>query len=150
MNWRPKHISQCLPCLVVGHGKQAIDFYTKAFGFVEHKGTAVDDYGNVLHAMLQLGDCTIMLSPEGAFDMPHKTPSSMGKPSPMGLYVYVEDVDALYKRAIDAGATAVVEPMNAHWGDRFCRVVDPDGYEWSFATQDEKLMHHHHHGDGCC
>lgn len=152
-SWHPKHISQCSPCLVVKNGKKSIEFYTKAFGFKEHEGTAVDESGDVQHAMLQLGECTVMLSPEGAFGMAHKTPESSGVPSPVGLYIYVENVDKLYEKAIAAGAKSLNKPEDAFWGDRFCRVEDIDGYEWSFATHDEEALKkhaHHEHSGGCC
>jgi uncharacterized glyoxalase superfamily protein PhnB len=153
MSWKPANISQCSPCVVVKNCKQSIDFYTKAFGFKEHEGTSVDEHGDVQHAMLQLSDCTIMLSPEGAYGMPHKTPASSGAPSPMGLYLYVENVDKLYDQAVAAGAKSLGKPEDAFWGDRFCRLVDIDGYEWSFATHDEELfkkhLEHKHTGD-CC
>lgn len=153
MSWRPSYISQCSPCLVVKNGKKSIEFYTKAFGFKEHEGTSVDENGNVQHAMMQFGDCTIMLSPEGAFGMPHKTPASSGAPSPMALYIYVENVDKMYDQAIAAGAKSLSKPEDAFWGDRFCRLVDIDGYEWSFATHDEEALNrhiHHKHSGDCC
>lgn len=154
-SWRPTHMSQCSPCLVVKNGKKSIEFYTKAFGFDEHEGTAVDENGDVQHAMLQLGECTIMLSPEGAFGMPNKTPASSGAPSPVGLYIYVENVDKLYETAIAAGAKSLNKPEDSFWGDRYCRVEDIDGYEWSFATHDEEafkhhLEHQHTHSGDCC
>lgn len=153
MSWHPAHISQCSPCLVVKNVKKSIDFYTKAFGFKEHEGSSVDENGDIQHAMLQLGDCTIMLSPEGAYDMPHRTPASMKAPSPMSLYIYVENVDKVYESAMAAGAKSLNKPDDAFWGDRFCRVEDADGYEWSFATHDEEAfkrhVEHEHTGD-CC
>ncbi len=155
MTWRPNNTSQCLPCIVAKNGKASIEFYTKAFGFTEHEGTSVDENGDVQHAMLQLGDCTIMLTPEGAFGMPHLTPASSGAPSPMGLYIYVENVDKFYDAAIAAGAKAIAKPEDSFWGDRFCRMLDLDGYEWSFATHDEEALkrhmsHQHTHSGDCC
>lgn len=136
--------------LFVRNIKKSIEFYTKAFGFKELEGTSEDENGDVQHAMLQLGECVIMLTPEGAFDLPHLAPASSGKPSPMGLYVYVEDVDKLYEQAAAVGAKSLNKPADAFWGDRHCRIADIDGYEWSFATYIGRVDHHHHHGDNCC
>jgi uncharacterized glyoxalase superfamily protein PhnB len=134
MTWRPMNCSQCIPSLVVKDAKKAIEFYTKAFGFKLHEDTSTDEKGDIQHAMLQLGECTIMLSPEGAYDMPHKTPSTSGIPSPLALYIYVPNVDTLYKQAIAAGARSLEAPMDSFWGDRFCKISDLEGYEWMFAT----------------
>ncbi|MCP5322673.1 MAG: VOC family protein [Candidatus Paracaedibacteraceae bacterium] len=143
MSWWPAHFSQCSPCLVVKNVKNSIDFYTKAFGFKEHDGSSVDENGDIQHAVLQLGECTIMLFPEGAFNTAHRTPDTMKLPCPMALYIYVEDVDSLYKQATAAGAKSFFEPADAFWGDRFCKVYDLDGYEWSFATHQESAHQKH-------
>jgi PhnB protein len=57
----------------------------------------------------------------------------------MGIFMYVEDVDAAYKRALDAGATSAMEPADMFWGDRFAGVLDPFGHHWSFATHVEDV-----------
>jgi len=138
MSWRPENFPQCMPCLIVKNCKESIEFYSKAFGFKELEGASTDEKGDIQHVMLQLGDCTIMLSPEGAYDMPHLPPVSSGAPSPMGLYIYIENVDRLYDQAMAGGAKSLNKPEDTFWGDRHCRMLDIDEYEWSFATVAKK------------
>jgi PhnB protein len=150
MSWKPKEFAQCLPCVVAKNGKESIKFYRTAFGFKELENTSVDEHGDVQHAMLQLGEVTIMLTPEGAFGMPHLTPISSGVMSPVGLYIYVEDIDKFYDQAVAAGAKSLNKPEDSFWGDRYARLMDLDGYEWSFATYTGKIVHQHVHTGDCC
>ncbi len=140
MVWKQPNYSQCVPAVVVSNVSRAIDFYTKAFGFqyIEEESIS-EENADIQHAALRLGEFTIMLTPEGAFDMPHKTPKSMGMPSPMSLYVYTQNVDQLYKKAVAGGAKSSQAPEDSFWGDRFCKLEDPDGYEWMFATYKESF-----------
>lgn len=84
-----------------------------------------------------------MIFPEGAFGSQTKAPCSMGAEPPVSLYVYVPDTDAQYDCAIQAGAKSILAPHDAFWGDRFCKVSDPDGHIWGFATFDEKRHGQH-------
>jgi uncharacterized glyoxalase superfamily protein PhnB len=78
----------------------------------------------------------IMFGPECSAS-PSKAPATTGVPSPVSLYVYCNDVDALFARATAAGAKAEQPPQDMFWGDRFCRLQDPDGHSWYFATHKE-------------
>jgi PhnB protein len=93
--------------------------------------------GRVAHAELQIGDSILMLS--DMFEQSvGKTPKQLGGTT-MGLFMYVEDVDEVFKQAIDAGATAKQEPEDQFWGDRFGRITDPFGHDWQIATHKEDL-----------
>jgi uncharacterized glyoxalase superfamily protein PhnB len=93
--------------------------------------------GKIYHIdMTHYGEAVIMFSPEDApYVGDKKSPATIGVNSPANMYVYFEDVDAAFKRAVAAGAIAGCEPADMFWGDRICSVTDPDGYEWSLATK---------------
>src|SRR5579871_5065379 len=109
------------PYLTVKDAAKALEFYQQAFGFIKHLALA-DDNGKITHGEVKHNDAVIMFGPEGANDNPAKAPATLKAVSPVGLYIYCEDADAQFKRAIAAGATAVREPMDAFWGDRICHV----------------------------
>ena len=93
--------------------------------------------GKIAHAELQVGDSRVMLgeeSPErGAF-----SPLSL-KGSPVGLFVYVENVDAAFQQAINAGAKSTMPVTDMFWGDRYGKLTDPFGHEWQLATHKEDV-----------
>jgi uncharacterized glyoxalase superfamily protein PhnB len=89
------------------------------------------DGGTVLHAELRRGDAVVMLA---TADADYRAPSLVGRSTGSGLYLLVDDVDAIYGAAIEAGATAVFEPETTEWGTERARVLDPEGHEWSFGT----------------
>ena len=143
MSYKPDHYAQLTPCLVVQDGDRALAFYEKAFGFMPIDEVARNGEGKVQYASLRLEDATLMIFPEGAFDSQAKAPSTLGIEPPVSLYIYVPDADAQYERAIQAGAHSILAPHNAFWGDRFCRVSDPDGHIWGFATLNEERSAQH-------
>jgi uncharacterized glyoxalase superfamily protein PhnB len=130
---RPAGKSWMIPSFVVKDPDAALDFYQRAFGFEKTFAMPGPD-GRTMHAEMSYRDIAIMFSPEGAFGCPLRTPATLGTPSPMGLYVYCDDVDALYNRAVAAGAKAVMPPQDMFWGVRMCQVIDPDGHAWNFGT----------------
>jgi uncharacterized glyoxalase superfamily protein PhnB len=114
----------------------AIEFYQQAFGFEKRMAMKGPD-GKTGHVEMTYRDSLIMFGPVSAqprSDWPHKPPTMSQVVSPIGLYVYCDDVDALFARAIAAGAKALHAPENKHYGDRQCTLEDPDGYWWYFAT----------------
>lgn len=124
------------PYFVVDDGRGAIDFYKRAFGATE-RGVMDAPDGKVAHAELQIGDSVLMLSDpmdQGATKPPKELGGCTG-----GVFLYVEDVDATYQQAIDAGATATMPPQDMFWGDRFGTLTDPFGQVWSLATHTEDL-----------
>jgi PhnB protein len=130
----PEGYHTLTPSLTVGDGAKAIDFYKKAFGAQERMRIPGPD-GHLMHAELQVGDSIVMLADEMP-DMGCKAPASVGATS-SSLYVYVLDVDAAFKRAVEAGAKALMPPADMFWGDRFATVEDPSGHRWGLATHKE-------------
>jgi uncharacterized glyoxalase superfamily protein PhnB len=130
---RPQGTSWISPYLTVKDVAQAIEFYEKAFGFEKRDAFPGPD-GKIVHASLIWQDCVIMLGPEGACESKTLTPATSGTSSPISLYIYTPDVDALFARATKAGAKEISAPQDAFWGDRICQLADPAGYTWCFAT----------------
>ena len=125
------------PSLVVHDADAAIRFYQQAFGAVEVARFPNPNGKGILHAVIKIGDSLVFLSDEFP-DMGNRSPKTLGGTS-AGIYLYVEDVDALYPKAVAAGAQPRVPLMDMFWGDRYGRVVDPFGYEWALATHKEDV-----------
>ena len=89
------------------------------------------------HAELEIGDSLVMLS--DAFPQSTTRPPKELDGTSASIFMYVEDVDAIVKRAVDAGATIAMEVVDQFWGDRFGAVVDPFGHSWSIATHVEDV-----------
>ncbi|MGQ0538141.1 MAG: VOC family protein [Gemmatimonadaceae bacterium] len=134
----PEGYHTITPQLTLDNAEPAIDWYKKALG-AEELGRSVDPEGKILHAELRIGDSRIMLN--DAF-MGSKGPKAMGG-SPAALWVYVEDCDDVFNRAVAAGAKVVEGPMgpmaDQFWGDRSGTFSDPHGYNWTIATRKEDL-----------
>jgi uncharacterized glyoxalase superfamily protein PhnB len=128
----PADWPQLSPYLTVRDADASLKFYQSAFGFETYGDTSTDDQGHIQHAGMRLGDAAIMFAPEGA--SPMRAPATSGAVDSLTMYVYVPDVDALYRRATAAGATVLDEPADQFWGDRTAAFKDPDGYHWTFAT----------------
>jgi uncharacterized glyoxalase superfamily protein PhnB len=124
------------PYLVCRGAASAIDFYKRAFGAKEKMRMPGPD-GKVAHAELQIGDSRLMLGDESP-EMGAKSPDMLGG-SPVGVLLYVKNVDAMADRAIKAGATVVMPVQDMFWGDRYGKLKDPFGHEWSIATHKEDL-----------
>ena len=124
------------PYLVVQDGARALDFYQRAFGAKEvHLMNGPN--GKIMHAELKIGDSMVMLSDE----MPQagtKSPQSLGGTT-VGIFVYVTDVDSVFKQAVGAGAKAEMPVADMFWGDRYGKVSDPFGHQWSLATHKEDV-----------
>jgi uncharacterized glyoxalase superfamily protein PhnB len=121
------------PYLTVKDADAALDFYQRAFGFVKRMAMPGPD-GKTGHAEMNYRDAVIMMGPEMGPGGDCKAPATLGINSPVHLFVYCEDVDALFARATAAGARAVLPPQDMFWGDRMCKLSDPDGHVWNFAT----------------
>lgn len=132
----PKGFHSITPYLSVKDAKAAIRFYQHAFGAVENGRISMPD-GVVGHAELTIGGSRLMLAEE----MPawgNKSPSTLGG-SPVHIVLYVEDVDAVFQRAVDAGAAALEPVKDAFHGDRAGSVTDPFGHKWSIMTHIEDV-----------
>ena len=132
----PEGYHTITPYLAVDDAVEAIEYYQKAFGAKERIRMNAPD-GKIGHAELEIGDSLVMLSdpfPQATT----KSPSELGGTS-ASVFMYVEDVDATVKQAVDAGAKVTMEVSDQFWGDRFGSVVDPFGHQWSIATHVEDL-----------
>ena len=92
---------------------------------------------SLMHAELKIGDSIIFLVDEFP-DTGCRAPQSLGGATGM-LHVYVKDVDAAFKRAVEAGAKVTMPVADMFWGDRYAKVADPFGHEWGLATHKEDL-----------
>lgn len=122
------------PYLYVKDVDRAIDFYKNAFGFEVFRDVNKNEHGVSLHCELSYQGEVVMIGLEAAFGEEVKAPISTGAECPISLYLYCSDVDQLFLRAKEAGAIVIAEPEDQFWGDRMCRLKDPNGYLWSFAT----------------
>ena len=130
---RPEMMPWITPYLTVRDVATALDFYEAAFGF-ERQAVHQGPDGTIMHARISWQDGSIMMGPEGAYGGTSQAPITSGVESPTTIYVYCGDVDALARQAESIGATLVFAPMDMFWGDRCCKLVDPEGYAWNFAT----------------
>ena len=132
----PEGYHTITPYLEVDDAQAAIDFYGRAFGARERTRMQGPD-GKIAHAELEIGDSVVMLSdPFPQFVT--RNPKELGGTS-VGIFMYVENVDELFQRAVDAGATPAMEPEDQFWGDRYASVTDPFGHVWQIATHVEDV-----------
>lgn len=126
------------PYLVINGAAKAIDFYKKAFGAKEIGRLSMPD-GKIGHAEIQIGNSRIMLSDENQ-EWGNKSPQTLGG-CPVGLCIYVENVDEVYKNALAAGGKTEknMEVKDQFYGDRSGTVVDPFGFKWTIATHTEDV-----------
>ncbi len=124
--------------LTVKDGGAAIDFYKRAFGARERARMLAPDGKTVMHAELQIGDSIVMLSDEVPGMSTCRAPSSLGGTTGM-LFLYVPNVDASFKRAVDAGCKVLMPAADMFWGDRFGKLEDPFGNQWGVATHKEDV-----------
>jgi PhnB protein len=128
----PRRYGALVPAMVVRGASAALAFYAKAFGAKEMGGRMQGPDGKIMHAEFRIGDRVVMISDE-MLEMGAKSPQTLGG-SPASLLIYVRDADAVFRRAIEAGARSLQEPADQFWGDRWGRLVDPFGHEWQVAT----------------
>lgn len=122
-----------IPHLVVSDAAAAIEFYADAFGAVE-VSRVPGPGGKLIHAAVSFDGALLYLADDFPEMTGHSsTPASLGGIS-VALHRFVADVDAEVERAVAAGATLKMPPMDMFWGDRYAQVVDPFGHEWPLAT----------------
>ena len=122
------------PSLTLSNAAQSIDWYKKAFG-AEEEGRSTGPDGKIMHSALKIGNSYFMVADAM---MGAKGPKELGG-SPASLWLYVEDCDAAFKRAVSAGGKVEMPMDNQFWGDRGGAVSDPEGYTWWIATHKEDL-----------
>ena len=134
----PEGFHAVTPTFVFKDSRKAIAFYRKAFGARElYPAMPGPDGKGVMHAELKIGDSTIMLSDENP-QLGSKSAETLGT-SPIGFFLYVEDVDAAFPKAVAAGATVQMPVQDMFWGDRAGSVKDPFGYAWMMGTRKKDL-----------
>jgi PhnB protein len=124
------------PYLVCRGAAGAIDFYKRAFGAKEKMRMPGPD-GRVAHAEIQIGDSRVMLGDEFP-EMGARSPEALGG-SAGSVFLYVKNVDAFADKAVAAGATVLMPIQDMFWGDRYGKLKDPFGHEWSIATHKEDV-----------
>ena len=128
----PDRYHTITPALVVDGAAKAIEFYKKAFGAVE-LSRSPGPGGKLMHAEIKIGNSVMMMSDDFPEWGSSRSPQTL-KGSPVTLHIYVEDADKLFAQAVAAGANVTMPLMDAFWGDRYGKLQDPFGHEWSIAT----------------
>ena len=118
------------PAMFFKDTRKAIEFYKKAFGAKERHVMPGPDGKGVMHAEIKIGDSIMMMADENSMV---KSAESLGS-TPVKFYVYVEDVDSSFKKAVEAGSKVEMPVQDMFWGDRMGSLKDPFGYCWSLAT----------------
>jgi len=131
----PKGYHSITSTLTCSDAAEAIDFYKKAFGAEEVMRSNSPD-GKVSHAELKIGDSIIFVNDE--FPGMNLSHSTSGTP-PYGIFLYTPDVDAVFARAVAAGARVEMPMEDMFWGDRFGKITDPFGHQWALAMRVEDL-----------
>jgi PhnB protein len=132
----PEGYPQVTPYLHVDGASAAIEFYATVFGATERMRMPEPD-GRIGHAELQIGESLIMLSDEYP-ELGVRSPKALGGTS-VTMSVYVEDVDGVFDRALQAGATVLRPIQDQFYGDRSGTLEDPFGHRWSVATHIEDV-----------
>lgn len=125
----PDGYTAVTPYLVAEDAPRLIDFLVEAFGAVERMRMPMPD-GGIGHAEVEIAGAAVMLGSASPPDFP---------PVAAQLHLYVEDADAVYARAVAAGATAIADPADQFYGDRLGRIADPAGNVWTIATHIEDV-----------
>ncbi len=126
----PQGYHTVTPNIVVDNTVKALEFYKQAFD-AEETVRMPGPGGSIMHAEIRIGDSVIMLGDEMP-EMHAKSPKAYGG-TPFRFYVYVENVDAAWKRAVNAGAKSVMPLQDMFWGDRTGCLEDPFGHLWNLA-----------------
>ena len=128
----PEGYHTITPQLTLDSAAQTMDWYKKALG-AEEVSRSVGPDGKIMHAELKIGNSRFMVND---VMMGGKGPQAFGG-SPASLWLFVENSDALFNRAVGAGATVEMPMADQFWGDRAGAVADPAGYTWWIATRKE-------------
>jgi len=133
----PAGFTTLTPMLVLKDARKAIDFYQRAFGAEERYVMPGPDGRGVMHAEIRIGNSILMFGEENP-QQACKSAESFGG-SPVSFYLYFDDVDAAFARALKAGGEALMPVTEMFWGDRIGTLQDPFGYTWTVATQVKEL-----------
>jgi len=128
VNYLPQGLAPVVPQLVIAGAQQAIEFYQKAFG-AELLHAMPGPKGSIMHASIRIGEATLFISDSTEF----------AKPTASNTYLYVKDVDAVFERAVKAGAVVLAPLANMFWGDRWGMVADPFGNQFQLGQHVEDV-----------
>ncbi len=131
----PEGYHTITPSIMFKDSQKAIDFYKKAFDAKVLGVFPNMDGKGIMHAAIQIGSSIIMMGDENANCSSATTLGS----SPVSFFVYVTDVDAAFKKAVDAGGEVSMPVTEMFWGDRAGQVKDPFGYAWMIGTHVKDL-----------
>ena len=131
----PEGYHSVTPYLIISGAAQALDFYVKALGATEIM--RLDHGGKIGHAEIKIGDSHVMLADEFP-EMGAKSPQTLGG-TPVGICLYVPNVDALFQQAVAAGAKVERPVQDQFYGDRSGTIIDPFGHKWTISTHTEDL-----------
>jgi uncharacterized glyoxalase superfamily protein PhnB len=131
----PEGFQSITPSLTCKNAAQAIELYKKAFGATERSRMPGPE-GQVMHAEIQVGSSILFVADE--FPGTSAAPAQGSLPS-QSLYLYVQDVDSTYAKAVAAGCKAGMPLTDMFWGDRLGSVTDPFGHHWNLATHTEEV-----------
>ena len=133
----PEGFHSATPYLIIKDAARAIEFYKKAFGATELMRMA-DPAGKIRHAEIKIGDSPFMITDENP-DFPEwLSPQSRGG-TPVHIYLYVDNADAVFSKALAAGAKQLLPMQDQFYGDRSGGVTDPFGHVWYIATHKEDV-----------
>lgn len=133
----PNRAHAVTPYLMVDDGQSSLAWYGKVFG-AEVESLMEGPGGTVMHAELRIGPAQVYLSQEFPNEAGFVSPKTLGGTA-TSIHLYVPDVDATHRLAVEEGAEEIQPPTDQFWGDRHSTVVDPFGHRWSIATHTEDL-----------
>ena len=134
----PKGFHTVTPALTTRDPGKAIDFYKRAFGAEERMRFPGPDGKSIMHAEIKIGDSPFMITDENPAFPEWLSPQSRGG-TPVHIYLYVDEVDAVFARAIAAGAKQLLPVQDQFYGDRSGALTDPFGHVWYIATHTEDV-----------
>jgi PhnB protein len=134
----PSRYRRITPALVVRGGAKALEFYAEVFQAKERMRFEGPG-GTIAHAEIEIGDSVVIVEDESPYMGTTAPPAEGLDGSPMFLFIYVEDVDAVVARAVELGATLKREPQDQFYGDRDAFLIDPFGHGWTVATHVEDV-----------
>lgn len=132
----PEGYPQVIPYLAVHDGAAAMDFYCSVLGATESMRMPGPD-GKIGHAEIKFGESVVMLADESP-DFGNLSPKTVGG-TPVGVCVYIDDVDAVHAKALAAGASESSPPTDQFYGDRSSTIIDPFGHMWHLMTHVEDV-----------
>jgi PhnB protein len=129
----PDGYDALIPCAIVRDAAKAIEFYKDIFGATELMRMNYPDSPKIAHAEIKIRNHVLMLGDENP-QMGAVAPQPTATPPPASVMLYVDDVDAVFNKAVGKGAKSMMPPMDMFWGDRYGKFVDPFGHLWGIAT----------------